>query len=105
MSVILGAIDWNLAESCRPPVIATYTVDANENLSTTSTFHNMPVSEAGGGWMRSSPSGKFLVAGGSGIEIFHFNGGSPLTKYKMLFPGDGIGQIFWDTVELLGTRP
>ena len=46
--------------------------------------------------MRMSPSGKLLAVGGSGLEIFHFNGGSPLTKYKTLLTTDGIGQILWD---------
>ncbi len=46
--------------------------------------------------MRMSPSGKLLAVGGSGLEIFHFNGGSPVTKYKMLLSTDSIGQILWD---------
>jgi hypothetical protein len=56
----------------------------------------MAVAETGGGTMRTSPSGKLLAVGGSGLEIFHFNGGSPLTKYKTLLTTDSIGQILWD---------
>jgi hypothetical protein len=79
-----------------PVVIATYTADSKGNLSTTSTYKNMAVVETGGGSMRMSPSGKLLAVGGSGLEIFHFNGGSPLTKYKTLLTGDSIGTILWD---------
>jgi hypothetical protein len=96
MAVLLNAIDDDLGTSYGPSVIATYTADANGNLSTTSTYRNMAVAETGGGWMRSSPSGKFLAVAGRGLELFHFNGGNPLTKYKMLLPNDRISQIFWD---------
>ncbi len=79
-----------------PVVIATFTADSRGNLKTTSTYKNMAVPETGGNTMRMSPSGKLLAVGGSGLEIFHFNGGSPLTKYKMLLTTDGVGQILWD---------
>jgi hypothetical protein len=86
-----------------PVVIATFTADAKGNLKTTSTYKNMAVSEPGGGptgapggAMRMSPSGKLLAVGGSGLEIFHFNGGSPVTKYKTLLPGFTVSQILWD---------
>ena len=79
-----------------PVVIATYTADSKGNLNTTSTYKNMAVAETGGGPMRMSPSGKLLAVGGRGLEIFHFNGGSPATKYKMLLPTESIGSILWD---------
>jgi hypothetical protein len=86
-----------------PVVIATFTADANGNLKTTSTYKNMAVSAPGGGptgspggAMRMSPSGKLLAVGGSGLEVFHFNGGSPVTKYKTLLPGFTVSQILWD---------
>ena len=46
--------------------------------------------------MRMSPSGKLLAIGGSGLEIFHFNGGNPVTKYKTLLPAFNVAQILWD---------
>jgi hypothetical protein len=87
-----------------PVVIATFTADSKGNLKTTSTYKNMAVSETspggsilyGSGPMRMSPSGKLLAVGGSGLELFHFNGGSPVKKYKTLLPADSIGQILWD---------
>jgi hypothetical protein len=96
VALMLQAVDENLAEYYGPPVIAVYTADADGNLTTTSTYKNMAASETGGGWMRMSPSGKLLAVGGSGLEIFHFNGANPITKYTMLLSGDGVDEIFWD---------
>ena len=46
-------------------------------------------------WM--SPSGKLLaVAGESGLQIFHFNGGNPITPYTGLLTSSNITQMFWD---------
>ncbi len=79
-----------------PSVIATFTADSKGNLKTTSTYKNMAVAATGNGPMRMSPSGKLLAVGGSGLELFHFNGGNPVTKYKTLLSGDGVGSILWD---------
>lgn len=90
------------AECCNePPVIATYTAAANGLISTTSTYHNMPTAETAEyqmteSQMRMSPSGKLLAVGGSGLELFHFNGASPITKYKTILAGKPITQIYWD---------
>jgi nitrogen regulatory protein PII-like uncharacterized protein len=47
--------------------------------------------------LRMSPSGKVLAAGGSaGLFLFHFNGASPVTKYKALLAGEDISSILWD---------
>ncbi|MGB7130357.1 MAG: hypothetical protein WBD59_06100, partial [Candidatus Sulfotelmatobacter sp.] len=89
-----------------PYQLATYTVDSAGQLSTTSTSENMPTTEAGGQagnsssqvidyWM--SPSGKFLaVAGTSGLQVFHFNGADPITKYTGLLVSGEVDQVFWD---------
>ena len=51
-----------------------------------------------------SPSGAFFVvytANGenpqSGIEIYKFNGASPLTPYKAVLSGTSINQVAWDS--------
>jgi hypothetical protein len=89
-----------------PYQLATYTVDTAGQLSTTSTYKNMPTTEAAGArgsqtgyltdyWM--SPSGKFLaVAGTTGLQVFHFNGANPITKYTGLLVSDVVNQVFWD---------
>ncbi len=79
--------------------IATYTVnESNGNLTTTSTEKNMPhtavVSVTA---MKAAPSGKLLAVGGTrGLQIFHFNGGGPLTAATGLLTSDEIDQVFWD---------
>jgi hypothetical protein len=89
-----------------PYQLATYTVDSAGQLSTTSTYGNMPSTEAGGQAgnpnsyvidYRMSPSGKYLaVAGTSGLQVFHFNGAAPITKYTGLIVKDQVDQVFWD---------
>jgi hypothetical protein len=82
-----------------PWVIGTYTANANGNLSTTSTYQNMPVINPGSELysMRMSPSGKLLAVGSAnGLEVFHFNGGSPVTGYKKLLANEKVIQVLWD---------
>jgi hypothetical protein len=81
-----------------PLQLASYTAEANGNLRTTNTHSNMPVpliSSIFG--MKISPSGKLLaVAGQEGLQIFHFNGASPITHYTGLLTRDPITAMFWD---------
>lgn len=81
-----------------PTQLATYTVDSAGNLSTTSTYSNMPNVQVGGVidyWM--SPSGKYLAVGGtSGLQVFHFNGANPITRFTGLLTKNEIDQLFWD---------
>jgi hypothetical protein len=110
-AMTLYALEQNAGEDGGNPnygliYIATYTADAEGNLKTTSTYKNMatlPVDNLFEGdclacsTLRMAPSGKILAAGGSaGALLFHFNGGSPATKYKTLLAGNNIGQILWD---------
>jgi outer membrane protein assembly factor BamB len=49
-----------------------------------------------------SPSGKLLaVAGQSGLQIFHYNGSSPITAYTGLLTSNDIEQCFWDNANHL----
>ena len=94
-----------------PYQLATYTADSSGNLTTTSTYSNMPFTEAGGKagtynsylndyWM--SPAGNLLaVAGSSGLQVFHFNGANPITKYTGLLTKDDVDQVFWDNANHL----
>lgn len=90
--------------------LAVYTADSSGNLTTNSTYLNMPktaVVQTSGGtysvndyWM--SPSGKLLaVAGPLGLQVFHFNGGNPITRYTGLLTKDDINQVFWDNANHL----
>jgi len=81
-----------------PLQLASYTADAKGNLKTTNTHSNMPATLISG-WndLKMSPSGKLLAIGGQeGLQIFHFNGASPITHYTGLLTRDPITQMFWD---------
>jgi 6-phosphogluconolactonase (cycloisomerase 2 family) len=89
--------------SAGPYQLATYTADSSGNLMTNSTYANMPKVLVGGitdYWM--SPNGKFLAVGGtSGLQIFHFNGANPITKYTGLLTTKQVDQMFWDNANHL----
>ncbi|HEY6846583.1 MAG TPA: hypothetical protein VI320_10250 [Terracidiphilus sp.] len=82
----------------KPPQLATFTAAANGNLSTSSTARNMPETSVGSVTdLNMAPSGKLLaVAGTGGLQVFHFNGASPITGYTGLLTTDEIDQFFWD---------
>lgn len=88
------------APSCAagPLQLAVYTADANGNLSTTSTYKNMPATLIVNPYdMKMSPSGKLLaVAGQEGLQIFHFRGANPIRHYTNLITTDPLNQMFWD---------
>jgi hypothetical protein len=78
--------------------LATYTVDSTGNLTTNSTYSNMSkvlVGAVNDYWM--SPDGKYLAVGGSsGLQIFHFNGANPITKFTGVLTSSPIVQVLWD---------
>lgn len=81
-----------------PWQLAAYTADSAGNLTTRSTYSNMPSISVGlfVNDYRMSPSGKYLAVGGSGgLQIFHFNGANPITKFTGLLTTSPIDQIFW----------
>jgi hypothetical protein len=80
-----------------PTQLAVYTADSSGNLTTTSTYQNMPSVLTQGAqtyWM--SPSGKYLAVGGIGLQIFHFNGANPITHFTGLLTTDTIDKVYWD---------
>jgi hypothetical protein len=80
------------------PQLAVYTADSSGNLTTTSTASNMPktaVTQVID--MSMAPSGKLLaVSGTTGLQVFHFNGASPITHYTGLLTSARVDQMFWD---------
>ena len=86
-----------------PPQIGVYTVTSTGNLTTTSTASNMPKSAVTQVTaMSMAPSGKLLAVGGSsGLQVFHFNGANPATKYTGLLTTNQIDQMFWDNANHL----
>ena len=57
--------------------------------------------------LKMSPSGKLLAVGGSdgrgegGLQIFHFNGAQPITRYTGLLTNAEIDQFYWDNADHL----
>ena len=98
--------DGDTVQAYGPVVIGSFTANSKGDLTTTSTSKNMPTLPVSSNWdnkclacaaLRMSPSGKVLAAGGSaGLFLFHFNGASPVTKYKALLAGEDISSILWD---------
>jgi len=92
-----------------PRQLASYSVDSAGNLSTTNTASNMPASSFAAPSMTFSPTGNLLAVyedgaegdGKGGIELYHFNGASPLTLYKKLLTGTYIDQVAWDSTNHL----
>jgi hypothetical protein len=84
--------------SAGEPQLAVYTAQSNGNLTTTSTVANMPQANVGTlSDLKMAPGSKLLaVAGSSGLEVFHFNGASPVTKMTGLLTSDSIDECFWD---------
>jgi hypothetical protein len=78
--------------------LAVYTADSSGNLSTKSTYSNMPKVAVGNvSSISVSPSGKLLaIAGTSGLQVFHFNGAAPITHYTGLLSSHNINQVSWD---------
>ena len=54
-------------------------INSNGSITSTNTWQNMPTPAVYPNVMNMSPSGKQLAIAGKGIEIYNFNGASPLT--------------------------
>jgi hypothetical protein len=105
------AMDQGYTSPCGPhgPIqLASYTVNGEGRLASTNTWENMPKPSIGVSSMNLSPSGKFLaIAGaggnpaGTGLEVFHFNGASPITPFSGKLTSAPIDQIHWDNANHL----
>lgn len=92
-----------------PFQLGSYSVNSQGGLTTTNTSSNMPTSALLGASSTFSPSGNLyalyatsgynqegqLVPGG--IELYNFNGASPLTLNTKLLTGTSIDQVAWDS--------
>ena len=87
----------------KPYQLAVYTAGSAGNLTTTSTYGNMPYVAVGGVTsVRMAPSGKLVaVAGSGGLQIFHVNGASPITVYATLEARAQIDEMYWDNANHL----
>ncbi len=80
------------------PQLASFTAESNGSLKSTNKSSNMPSLPGPINVMRMSPSGKLLaVATGTGVQLFHFNGSSPITKFTGVVGTSGyIIDLQWD---------
>ena len=68
-----------------PFQLASFTEESQGDIKSTNTWQNMPALAGGVNAMRMSPAGNLLaVATGTGVQIFHFNGANPITKYTSI---------------------
>lgn len=83
--------------------LAVYTADAAGDLTTSSTSSNMPQVAVGTITdMKASPSGKLLaVAGSTGLQVFHFHGANPITRFTPLMVKDQVDEVRWDNANHL----
>lgn len=80
------------------PQVASFTIAANGNLSSTNTSSNMPhTSVTNIGAVSMAPSGNLVAIGGTGgLQVFHFNGANPPTSFTPLLTTDTISAAYWD---------
>ncbi len=98
MAVSLQAYSSSTKQPVGSPVMATYSGTNTGNLTTTSTVANMPTVAVGAVLgLNMSPSGKLIaIAGTKGLQVYHFNGSGPITKFTGLLTTDEIDQLAWD---------
>jgi hypothetical protein len=86
-----------------PWQLAVYTADSSGNLTTSSTYKNMPNVLVGNvNYYSMSPDGKYLaVSGASGLQVFRFNGAHPITKLTGLIATGSVQQVYWDNLDHL----
>lgn len=88
-----------MTENTHQTQLAVYTADSSGNLTTHSTYQNMPYASVGSpSGMQMSPGGSMLaVSGLSGLQVFHAHGGNPITPYTGLIAAHTIWDLAWDT--------
>jgi hypothetical protein len=77
--------------------LGSYTVDSNGNIRSTNTWAKMPYTDVSPVVLNLSPDGKLLAVGGQGgLEVFHFNGAAPVTRYSKVLTTAQTNWIHWD---------
>ena len=78
------------------PQLASFTVDSQGYPRSTNTYENMPLPDLYPRVLNMSPDGKLLAVAGAGLQVFHFNGGAPITRYSKILTTAQINWIRWD---------
>jgi hypothetical protein len=88
-----------------PAQLASYTIGSTGKLTTTNTYKNMPVLWGTAAQtiptpsvIAMSPAGNLVAVGGyAGLQIFHFNGGSPITALSpQMLTNVNFDRFAWD---------
>jgi hypothetical protein len=83
--------------SIERPQLASFTVDSQGYPVSTNTYKNMPLPDFYPTVLNMSPDGKLLAVGGyGGLQVFHFNGGAPITRYSKILAAGQVNWIRWD---------
>jgi hypothetical protein len=98
LAIALYAMNDAPCGNTKSPQLASFTADSRGNLVSTNTAENMPTVAGTINAIRMSPAGNLLaVATGTGVQIFHFNGASPITKFTGVIGTSGyVSDIQWD---------
>jgi hypothetical protein len=95
---LAAAVFEYFAQSPPPPQLASFTINSSTgDITSTNTWENMPTPAIYPNVIGMSPSGKQLAVAGKGIEIYNFNGASPLTLAASLpITARDFGYLSWD---------
>jgi 6-phosphogluconolactonase (cycloisomerase 2 family) len=98
LAVTFTDTDFNNPYSSPATQLGVYTIQSTGNLTTTSTWSNMPATEVGfTTGLAMSRDGKLLaVSGTGGLQVFFFNGANPITPFTGFLTTDRIDQATWD---------
>jgi hypothetical protein len=106
LAVVLQEETFNCCGIFGPYQLASYTINKTTGaVVSTNTATDMPTPEEqdvdgsiSNLSLRMSPSGELVaLAGWPGLQVFHFNGASPITTYSsLLLPTVDIDQLAWD---------
>ena len=97
-------VNYGVCEAFSPPALASYTVDYYGNLSYNGAMLKTAINPAS---MAINPQGNLLAVSaaisdpyytkdGPGLQVFHFNGGKPITGYSNILTNNPIDSIAWD---------
>lgn len=97
-------VNYGACEGFSPPALASYTVNYYGNLFYNGTTLKTAINPAS---MAINPQGNLLAVSaatsnpfytkdGPGLQVFHFNGGNPITAYSNVLTKDPINSIAWD---------
>jgi hypothetical protein len=97
-------VNYGDCEGFSPPALAAYTVDYYGNLSYNGAMLKTAINPAS---MAINPQGNLLAVSaatsnpfytkdGPGLQVFHFNGGKPITGYSNFLTKDPISSVAWD---------